>query len=182
MSGLAQTERVSFGEEHCAVQEAWYAVHTYPRHEQKVARLLAQRGMLVFLPLLRQFHLWSDRRKLVEVPLFSCYAFVNIQCTSTRRVQVLTTPGVLRFVSFNGQPAAIPQQQIEAVRKVLSNNIPCSAHGFVKIGQRVRIRGGCLHGLEGILVRCNGRKLVVSVDVVQQSLAISLDGYDIEAA
>lgn len=183
MYGSQQRDYANTIEREPIYQPEWYAVHTYPRHEQKVARGLTERGVPVFLPLVRQTHNWSDRRKLVEMPLFSCYTFVHIPCMARVRLQVLTTPGVIRFVSFNDQPAAIPEYQIEAVRKVLQSNVPFSSHGFLKLGQRVRIHSGCLNGVEGILVGYDGnRKLVVSVDMIRQSLAVSLEGYDVEAA
>lgn len=183
MYGSAQREYVSTAETEYLGPSQWYAVHTFPRHEQKVARRLTERGVPLFLPLVHQTHYWSDRRKVVELPLFPCYTFVHIPCTAQNRSRVLTTPGVLRFVSFKDQPAAVPEDQIEAVRKVLANNLPFSSHGFLKVGQRVRIRGGCLDGVEGTLVGHNGgRRLVVSVDLIQQSLAISLEGYEVEPA
>jgi hypothetical protein len=76
----------------------------------------------------------------------------------------------------------IPDEQIEAVRALLESQLPCSSHPFLKIGQRVRIRGGSLDGLEGILLSRNGDStLVISVDAIQRSLAVSVNGYEVEA-
>ena len=161
----------------------WYAIQTRPRHEKTVAAELEQKGIVTFLPLVTQIHRWSDRRKKVDVPLFSCYAFVNIVPSPETRVSVLRTNGVLSFVGAQNQGAPIPETQIEDVRSLLASKIPLTSYPFLRVGQRVRIRGGCLDGVEGILVRQNGdQRLVVSVDMIQRSLAISIEGYDVEPA
>jgi len=161
----------------------WYAIQTRPRHEKAAAAELEQKGIITFLPLVTQIHRWSDRRKKVDLPLFSCYTFVNIVPSPETRVSVLRTNGVLSFVGFHHQGAPIPETQIQDVRTLLASQVPFAAYPFLRVGQRVRIRGGCLDGVEGILVRQNGdQRLVVSVDMIQRSLAISIEGYDVEPA
>jgi len=73
----------------------WYAIHTRSRHEKWVAKQLQGKGIFTFLPLLQEIHGWSDRRSKVEVPMFSCYAFVRIAQTTEERLKILRTPGVL---------------------------------------------------------------------------------------
>jgi transcription elongation factor/antiterminator RfaH len=159
----------------------WYAIQTRPRHEKSAAAELGQKGITTFLPLVTHIHRWSDRRKKVELPLFTGYAFVNIAPTPETRVSVLRTNGVLNFVGSHNHGAPIPESQIQGIRSLLANKIPFSPHCFLKVGQRVRIRGGCLEGVEGILIRHNGdQRLVLSVDMIQRSLAISIEGYDVE--
>ncbi len=159
----------------------WYAIQTKPRHEKRAAAELEQKGITTFLPLISQLHRWSDRRKKIEVPLFSCYAFVNIEPSPETRVAVLRTNGVLSFVGSHNQGTSIPETQIENIRILLSNEVPFSCYPFLSVGQRVRIRGGCLDGVEGILIRQNGaRRLVVSVEMIQRSVAVSIEGYDLE--
>jgi transcription antitermination factor NusG len=159
----------------------WFAVHTRCRHEKHVATQLEDKGVEVFLPLAREVRRWSDRRKLVEIPLFSCYVFVRLGLTSRARVLAVQVPGVLRFVGFHDGPAAIPSSEIEAIQKALSVQTNCSPYAFLKAGQRVRIRGGSLDGLEGILVGRQGeRRLVISINLIQQSMAVVVEGYDIE--
>jgi len=161
----------------------WYAIQTRPRHEKTVAAELEQKGIVTFLPLVTQIHRWSDRRKKVDLPLFSCYTFVNIVPSPETRISVLRTHGVLSFVGSHSQGDPIPETQIQDVRSLLASKIPIASYPFLKVGQRVRIRGGCLDGVEGILVRQNGdQRLVVSVDMIQRSLAISIEGYDVESA
>ena len=120
----------------------WYAVHTMARHEKRVAAQFEEKRVCTFLPLLRQIHKWSDRRVKVEVPMFSCYAFVRIVHTAEERLKVLRTPGVLGFVGSERQGTPIPEEQIESLRTAINGNIPCFPHDFLSAGRRVRIRGG----------------------------------------
>jgi transcription antitermination factor NusG len=160
----------------------WFALHTRSRHEKRVAIQLQEKGIEVFLPLTTEVRRWSDRRKLVEIPLFSCYVFVRLGLTTRARALAVQVPGVLRFVGFHDGPAAIPRSEIEAIQKALSAQATCSPYAFLKTGQKVRIRGGSLDGIEGILVGRQGEhKLVISINLIQQSMAVVVEGYDIEA-
>jgi len=159
----------------------WYAVQTRARHEKVVAQRLQEGGVTTFLPLVTEIRRWSDRKKSVEFPLFGCYLFVRLAPTSEERLRVLRIDSVLNFVGIRGQGTPIPEQQINAVRTLIEEELPWSTHPFLKIGQRVRIRSGALNGLEGILVARNGdRTLVLSVDAIQRSLAVRIEGYDVE--
>jgi transcription antitermination factor NusG len=164
------------------VQAHWYALQTRPRHEKKVAAELDQKGVSTFLPLVSEVRQWSDRRMRITVPLFSCYAFVNIVPTAEVRVTVLQSHGVLNFVGNGKEALPIPETQIEDIRKLLDRKVPFAAHPFLEVGQRVRIRGGALDGIEGILERrSNGnQRLVISVQTIQRSLSISVEGYEVE--
>jgi transcription antitermination factor NusG len=151
------------------------------KHEKRIASELREKGTETFLPVASRVHRWSDRRAVVEVPLFPCYVFVHMDLISVPRLRVLRTAGVFRFVGFTGGPAPIPDVEIESVQAVLSNRLPIASCGFVRVGERVRIRGGALDGVEGILVGHNGgRKLIISIDLIQQSVAMAVEGYDIE--
>ena len=159
----------------------WYAIYTKPRHEKWVAGQLQQQNVDTFLPLLEQIHRWSDRRSKVEVPMFSCYAFVRIVQTAEERLRILRTPGVFGFVGSEREGTAIPHEQIENLRTALREKIPCAVHPFIRMGQRVRIRGGSLNGVEGILVRQGGEQsVVISVELLRRSVSIRVDGYGIE--
>jgi transcription antitermination factor NusG len=159
----------------------WYAVHTRARHEKLVVERLRERGMTAFLPLTKETHRWSDRKKTVEMPLFSCYTFVRMAASVEARVQVCQTNGVLQIVGPRGEATPIPDEQIESIRSLLNGDLPWTEHPFLKIGQRVRIRGGAMDGVEGILLARGGdRTLVVSVDVIQRSLAVRIEGYNVD--
>jgi transcription antitermination factor NusG len=161
--------------------EKWFAVQTRARHEKVVVQRLSDKGMSTFLPLVKQVHRWSDRQKTVELPLFGCYVFVKLAPTNHERQRVLLVDGVLKFVGSVGEGTAIPDEQIETIRTLVEEGLPYSSHPFLKIGQRVRIRSGALDGVEGVLVsRCGERSLIVSLDAIQRSLAIRIEGYDVE--
>lgn len=162
---------------------SWYAVQTRARHEKTVEQRLLEQGVTTFLPLVTEVHRWSDRNKTVQVPLFNCYMFARLTPTNVDRLRVLRVDGVLGLVGARCEGTPIPDEQIESVRTLIDERMPWSPHPFLKIGQRVRIRGGALDGLEGILVSRNGgRALVISVDAIQRSLVVSVEGYDVEAA
>ncbi len=160
---------------------AWYAVHTRSRHEKRVVSELERKGIKAFLPLQKELRQWSDRRVAVETPLFSCYAFVNIGPSAASRVEVLRTAGILSFVGGNQRTVSIPEAEIEGIQTLLTSRIGFAPHPFLAIGQKVRVRSGALEGVEGILTRFNGsNRLVMSVETIQRSLSITLDGLDVE--
>jgi transcriptional antiterminator NusG len=162
-------------------EQCWYAIYTRARHEKIVATLLCQKAVTTFLPLLSQTHRWSDRRKAVQVPLFPGYTFVRIGATPQAYLRVLQTTGVVGFVGNGRCGVPIPDKQIEDIQIVLTHRVPCAIYPFLRVGQRVRIRGGCLDGIEGLLVGLKGdRSLVISVEPILQSLAIRIEGYDVE--
>jgi len=163
-------------------QAHWYALHTRARHERAVAAQLYAKGVKTYVPCVREVHRWSDRKKIVEVPLFTSYVFVH-DIFARANLRTLQTYGVLRWIGSNGEATPIPDWQIHGIRSLTENQVPISRHPFIRIGQRVRIRGGCLDGVQGILVADNGdRKLVISIEMVQRSVATTVDGYQVEPA
>ena len=159
----------------------WYAIRTRSRHEKVAAHELSERGIEVFLPLTSSVRIWSDRKQKIELPLFPGYAFVRVGYFSPDRVRVLQATGVAGFVGPNPAGVAIPDEQIEAIRTVLAGRVQVAEHPFLKLGQRIRVRCGALKGVVGILVALNGaRNLVISVEPIQRSLSIDLEGYEVE--
>lgn len=159
----------------------WYAAQTRSRHERLVAHQLESRGIAQYLPTITEIHRWSDRRRKIELPLFPGYVFVQIIATNDFRVQVLRIPGVVRLVGSERGGTPIPADQIKSVRTLVDCQLPWTLHPFLKVGQRVRVRGGALDGMEGIFLKRNGLDaLVISVDAIQRSLAVSLQGYNLE--
>src|SRR5579885_650192 len=100
---------------------AWYAAYTCSRHEKRVAQQLEERGISHFLPLYRSVRRWKDRRKELELVLFPGYVFVHIDLKD--RLRILQLPSVVRFVSFNGQPAALQDNEIELLSKGLASGV-----------------------------------------------------------
>jgi len=163
--------------------ENWYALHTRPRHEKLIVQRLKDRGVETFLPIVTEVHRWSDRKKTVSLPLFGCYVFARFVPNRVERLRVLRVEGVLSLVGNWGDGTPIPDAQIAAVRNVVESQLQWSEHPFLKIGQRVRIRSGALDGVEGILISRNGScRLVISVDAIQRSLAVQVEGYQVQAA
>lgn len=157
----------------------WYAIYTNSRHERVVAKQLQDRSIETFVPLYRSWHRWKDRRKLVELALFPSYVFVRIEAPT--RLRVLQVPGVVSLVSFNGQPAALPEQEINVLRKGLENEIYAEPHPYLRLGRKVRVVRGPMAGAEGILSRRKDRcRVVISIDALMRSIAVEVDGADVE--
>jgi len=160
----------------------WYAVHTRAQHEKSVVSHLQRHGITTFLPLVSEIHRWSDRRKLVHLPLFTCYAFVHMRLVAESWAKVMGITGVIRFVGVRGEGIPIPESQIHAVRSLLASNLSYQICPFLQVGQRVRVKGGALDGVEGILVARSGdRTLVISVEPIQRSLSVRIGDYQVEA-
>jgi len=163
--------------------QVWFAVQTWPRYEKKVASELVKKNVVVFLPLRKEAHRWSDRKCTVELPLFPSYLFVQLNTSLEARIPVLRTNGVGQLVGARTTGSPIPESEIESVRALLTRGIPFDNHPFLSVGQRVRIRSGSLQGVEGILVeKNNDLSLIVSVQIIQRSLSVRVTGYQIEAA
>ncbi len=163
-------------------QARWYAVRTRSRHEKLVAKQLENQGIESFLPIVTQTRKWSDRSKQIETPLFSGYAFLRMIHSPDDRVRVLRTQGVVSFVGVQGTGTPIPDHQIEDIKTLVTSRIPYEERSYLRVGQRVRVRGGALDGMQGILVAENGdRSLVISVEPIQRSLYVRVAGYDVEA-
>jgi len=161
-------------------EACWYALHTRSRHEKMVAHRLQECGLETYLPTVKEVHRWSDRQKKVEVPLFSCYVFLHCNLSPENRNHVYRIESVLGFVGSSGAGMSIPDEQIENIRKLLAQSVSWRSHPFLKVGQRVRVRGGALDGVEGIFLSENGdHSLVISVEAIQRSMAVRIDGYDV---
>jgi transcription antitermination factor NusG len=159
----------------------WYALHTRARHEKSIEQRLREQGMETFVPITTEVHRWSDRKKKVEVPLFSCYVFVRCALSAEDRMRVYQVESVHGFVGSRGASLQIPDEQIESIQKVLSQTAPWRSYPFLKVGQRVRVRGGAMDGVEGAFVSENGdHSLIISIDAIQRSMAVRIDGYDVE--
>jgi len=163
------------------VKPCWYAVHTRPQHEKAVRSHLQDQEITAYLPLVSEVHRWSDRQKVVQVPLFSCYVFLHVALVPETWAKVMRMNSVLRFVGTGSAALPIPDSEIESMQTLLSSKVPYALHPFLKIGQRVRVRGGSLDGIEGILMSRNGNQsLVISIEPLQRSLAICIDDYAVD--
>ena len=158
---------------------SWYAACTRARHEKLVSKQLEEKRIGCFLPLYRSVRRWKDRQKELELALFPGYVFVRIGPED--RLRVLQTSGVVRFVSFRGQPAALDNGEIEALRNGIANGVSAEPHPYLRVGQRVRVKYGPLAGAEGILVRKKDKcRLVLNLDLIMRSVAAEVDAADLE--
>ena len=160
---------------------AWYALQTRYQCEKKVDAALREKAFESFAPMRLEIRRWSDRTKLVESPVFPGYMFVRMEAESTSLVEVLSLPGLVRFVTSGRELVAIPDLEIEMVRALTRSGASYEHGPFPVIGERVRIHGGCLQGIEGFLVDQAGREeIVISVGAIQRSLKIRLGHYRVE--
>ena len=159
---------------HLKTAPQWYAVRVRSNYESNVSTVLEHKGVEKFLPTYRSRRKWADRVKTLDLPLFPGYVFCRIPLEE--RNLVLTTGGVVDIVSVGHIPAPISEAEIEAIRKVVDSRAHAEPWPFVKIGQTIRIHGGALAGVEGILIRVkNSWRLVISVTMLERSVAVEID-------
>lgn len=157
----------------------WFAVHTKARHEFTAARYLESQGICTFIPVYQSRRQWSDRVKIVKLPLFGGYLFVELD--SMRFTPILEAPGVVSIVGFGGEPTPIPDSEIRAVQRLAASGLPASPHPYLKAGDRVRIKGGPLDQLEGTLQRIRNQwRFVLSVEMLQRAVSVEVDSELVE--
>jgi transcription antitermination factor NusG len=184
VSGAVQEEGAGLPAEYAGLpaeylEERWYAAQTYANHEKRVLEQLSQRTVEAYLPLYASVRRWKDRRVRLDLPLFPGYVFVRLALRD--RLRTLQTPGVVRMVGFGGQPTALPDQEIDALRQGLARAIRIEPHPYLKVGRRVRVTTGPLQGLEGILARKkNSSRFVISLDLIMRSVAAEIDVAELE--
>ncbi len=152
----------------------WFAVYTKPRNEKKVLKFLSDKGINAYAPIQKRLKKWSDRRKWVEEPLISSYVFVNI--APAHYYDVLNTPGIVRYITFEGKAVPIPEKQIEVLRRLVASETEIEVYPekFTE-GDRVEVRTGPLFGLQGELVEFRGRRMVLlRIDQIGQSLLLNI--------
>jgi len=173
MERIRNTEDIQRSEK-TAREINWYAIYTRPRAEKQVSERLNDKGIEAYLPLQKKLRQWSDRKKWIETPLFSSYVFVKI--TRASYDEVLKTHGVVKYVTFEGKAARIPQEQIDNLRIIVDSDAEVETTWKThQRGDRVIVTGGTLKGLSGILISDGGKKKVlVQVDRLDQNLVIEV--------
>lgn len=159
---------------------SWFALHACAQHEKRIAAELHRRCIENFLPLVRSVRQWKDRRVYLDTPLFPGYLFVRIALQE--KLQALQVPGVVRLVGFAGQPHALPDDEVAALRAGISAGLNLQRHPFLTVGCRVRLIRGPLTGFSGILLRKkNVCRVVLSLNLIAQSASVEVSVNDVEA-
>ena len=155
----------------------WYALYTRSRYEKRVEKLLREQGLTVYLPLMSTFRRWSDRMKKVEVPLFNSYLFVKTHPSDQHHYyNILHTPGVVRFISFESQPVPVPDHQIEALQRLSAEGYHLQpAEKPLKPGTPVEIKQGPLRGITGEVIQTGKNQvLIIRLDALDKNVQVSL--------
>jgi len=155
--------------------DSWYGLRTKSRFEKAAAASLAYKGYEPYLPCYRRRRRWSDRVTEIEAPLFPGYIFCRFD--PSRRLPILTTPGVVGVVGCGRAPAPIPDDEIAAIETVLKSGLVSGPCSYLPAGQRIRIEEGALAGLEGVVVKSRKPvwRLIVSVTLLQRSVGVEID-------
>jgi transcriptional antiterminator RfaH len=171
----------SMREEHIGLKEKanalipkWYAVYTRPRFEKQVFQRLEEQGIEAYLPLVKTMRQWSDRKKMVEIPLFSSYVFVHID--RRQYDPVLRTSGVVKYVTFEGKAASIPPEQIDNLKIIVNSNEKVETTWEKRQkGDKVVVTAGTLKGLRGELItEGDRRKVLVRIEGIDQNLTVEI--------
>jgi transcriptional antiterminator RfaH len=155
----------------------WYVVYTFPNSEKKVHTYLIQKDMTCFLPLQKVTRQWSDRKKIVEIPLFPNYIFVYT--TSHERFKVLDIAGVSRYITYNGSPATISETEIIMIKRLMVKS-EIVVEKYLE-GDTVEIVNGPFNGLTGVVFQRKGKtRFGINITSINQSLSVELDISSIE--
>jgi transcription termination/antitermination protein NusG len=157
---------------------AWYALWTRSRHERLVCHELTTRRVEAFLPTITRWSAWKDRRKRIDWPLFPGYCFARFN--NDERFRVLNCNGVATIVSFNGEPAVIPDHEIESIRKLVTSELRYDPCPLIREGTMVEVVRGPLTGVIGRLIRKGSHAhLQLSVEMVNGAVSVQVDASDV---
>jgi transcription antitermination factor NusG len=155
-------------------QHPWYVLRVQANREKTVASHLQCKGLTEFLPLYTTSRRWSDRTKLIQVPLFPGYVFCRFD--ADERLRILMTSHVLHVVGMGGIPAPVDEGELTALQRVVASGLLMQPWPFLKVGQRLVIQEGPLRNVEGVLTEIRGvRNLVVSITLLQRSVAVCIE-------
>jgi len=159
---------------------AWFALWTRSRHEQVVREQLGHKHIEAFLPTVTRWSRWKDRKKKIDWPLFPGYCFARFD--PHERLPILKCAGVVSIISFEGEPAAIPEHEIEGIRQLVESELAYDPCPLIREGMMVEVAHGPLRGVVGRLVRKNEKaRLVLSVDLIGQAVSVEVDAADVKA-
>ena len=161
----------------------WYAVHTKSRHEYKAHTGLIKKNLESFLP---EMEVWSkrkDRKKKLSVPLFPGYLFVSATMDNETKLAVLKTSGVVKILGKkeNSEPLSVPEEKILAIKRIMDKKVEMFSIQYPREGEPARILDGPFAGIEGTVIKSDleNELFVISIDLMQRSVAIKLEGFQI---
>jgi transcription antitermination factor NusG len=158
--------------------EFWFAMQVVPQHEKKVAVLLEHKGYRQFLPTYKASRKWSDRVKLIDLPLFPGYVFCRTQRSLIGRA--LGTPSIYRVVSFGGRPYPVPEEEITALQQVVHSQRDVCSVPYLAVGRRVEVKTGPLTGVRGFIAQIKNRiRLIISVDLISRSVSVDVHASEV---
>lgn len=157
----------------------WYALRTRSRHEKQVRDWLDKQGVERLLPALGRVSQWTDRKKIIEVPLFPGYCFARFLWEN--RLSVLEIPGVVQIVgSGSSAPEPIQDEEIDALKKLMVSTLSYDAHPYLREGMAVQVIRGPLEGIRGILLRKEKQyRLVISIHLIKHAAAVEIAAADV---
>ena len=151
----------------------WFAAYTKPRWEKKVSRVLEQKGVECWCPLKKTEKQWSDRKKVIEVPLFTSYVFVRID--ETEKSVVLMTDGILNFVYYIGKPAIIRDEEIDIIKKFLSEkqaSVSVQSLASLDENTRIKVNHGIFMDTTGTVLKGGKKKVFVKLESLDQVMVV----------
>src|SRR5215213_10289245 len=159
---------------------AWYAIWTRSRHESVVREQLAQKGYEAFLPTIPKWSRWKDRKKKIDWPLFPGYCFARFD--GGAKLPILKCAGVVSIVAFDGDVAAIPDVEIDAIRRLVTSDLQFDPCPLIKEGTMVQVVHGPLKGISGRLLRKGSHaRLILAVNIIGQAVSLDVDAADVKA-
>jgi transcription antitermination factor NusG len=152
----------------------WFVAQVRAGREHLTARHLRMRGYEVFLPCYTERRRWSDRIRTRERPLFDGYLFCRLSGSVVGKI--VTTPGVMRIVGEGGRAVPVPGHEIETIRRIVAERLPCEPWQYLQVGERVSIECGPLRGIRGVVVKSgNTGRIVVSISLLRRAIAVDVD-------
>ncbi len=159
-------------------QPRWHAVWTRSRHEQVVREQIERKQLDAFLPTITRWSRWKDRKKKIDWPLFPGYCFARFHPDES--LAILKCTGVVNIVSIDGRPAAIPDDEIEAIKRLIDSDLKYDPCPLIREGTMVEVQHGALKGVIGRLVRKGAHaRLVLAVDLIGQGVSVEVDAADV---
>jgi len=152
----------------------WYVVYTRPRWEKKISKILEIKGIENYCPLNKVSRQWSDRKKIILTPLFTGYLFVKLD--DSKKWEIKNVDGILNFVYWLGKPALVRQNEIDNIKKFLSefDHIEVVDTNIIEHAA-VEVNAGVLMNYKGIVIDVLGSKARVKIDSMGVTLCALID-------